>query len=85
MANPNKSVPMLIDRAPGHNGTAIDALLATNPRLEFIHFPTAEPELNPDKHVWKAARDHINHNHLIAKLSQLAIDFETCIGAMILT
>jgi len=42
-----------------------------------LYFPTAEPDLNPQKHVWKAARDNVSHNHLTAKLSQLATDLET--------
>ena len=68
---------MLIDRAPWHYGPTIDALRAANPRLELMYFPTAAPDLNPQEHVWKAARDNVSHNHLVAKLSQLAMDFET--------
>ena len=56
---------------------ALDALLAANPRLELMYFPTAAPDLNPQEHVWKAARDNVSHNHGVAKLAQLAIDFET--------
>ena len=76
-ANPDKPVLMLIDRAPWHHGPAIDALLAGNPRLELMYFPTAAPDLNPQEHVWKAARENVSHNHLAAKLGQLATDFET--------
>jgi hypothetical protein len=42
-----------------------------------MYFPTAAPDLNPQEHVWKAARDNVSHNHLVAKLGQLATDFET--------
>jgi hypothetical protein len=76
-ANPGTPVLMLIDRAPWHFGPAIDALLADNPRLELMYFPTAAPDLNPQERVWKAARANISHNHLVAKLDQLATDFET--------
>ena len=76
-ASPDKPLLMLIDRAPWHYGPAIDALLAANPRLELLYFPTAAPELNPQEHVWKAAREDVSHNHLVAKLSQLAMDFES--------
>ena len=76
-ANPGKPVLVLIDRAPWHYGPAIDGLPAANPRLELMYFPTAAPDLNPQEHVWKAARDNVSHNHLTAKLSQLATDFET--------
>jgi len=76
-ANPAKPVLMLIDKAPWHFGPAIDALLTANPRLELMYFPTAAPDLNPQEQVWKAARDHVGHNHLAAKLDKLATDFET--------
>ena len=75
-ANPDKPVLMLIDRAPWHHGPVIDALLAANPRLELMHLPPAAPDLNPQEHVWKAARENVSHNHLVAKLDQLATDFE---------
>ena len=42
-ANPAKPVLMLLDHAPWHRGPAIDALLAANPRLELMYFPTAAP------------------------------------------
>jgi transposase len=76
-ANPDKPVLMLIDKAPWHFGPAIDALLTANPRLELMYFPTAAPDLNPQEHVWKAVRNNVSHNHLTAKLRQLATDFET--------
>lgn len=76
-ANPDKPMLRLSDKAPWHFGPAIDALLTANPRLELMYFPPAAPDLNPQKHVWKAARDNVSHNHLTAKLSQLATDFET--------
>jgi len=76
-ANPDKPVLLLLDKASWHFGPAIDAVLTANPRLELMYFPTAAPDLNPQEHVWKAARDNVSHNHLTAKLSQLATDFET--------
>ncbi len=77
IANPDTPVLLLLDRATWHHGPAIDSLLAANPRLELMYFPTAAPDLNPQEHVWKAARDNVSHNHLVAKLGQLATDFET--------
>jgi transposase len=75
-ANPAKPVLMLLDHAPWHGGPAIDALLAANPRLELMYFPTAAPDLNPQEHVWKAARANVSHNHGVTKLAQLATDFK---------
>jgi len=76
-ANPAQPVLMLLDHAPWHGGPAIDAVLAANPRLELMYFPTAAPDLNPQEHVWKAARDNVSHNHGVTKLAQLATDFKT--------
>jgi transposase len=74
-ANPNVPLILFWDRAPWHRGKAIDQVLAQNPRLEIIFFPTASPDLNPQEHVWKAVRKEVSHNHLEAKLPQLADRF----------
>jgi len=73
----NPAVPLILfwDRAPWHRGKAIEHVLEANPRLEIIFFPTASPDLNPQEHVWKAVRKEVSHNHLEAKLPQLADRF----------
>lgn len=73
--NPGVPVILFWDRAPWHRGKAIDQVLAENPRLEIIFFPTASPDLNPQEHVWKSVRKEVSHNHLEAKLPQLADRF----------
>ena len=74
-ANPDVPVVLFWDRAPWHRGKAIDQVLAENPRLEIIFFPTASPDLNPQEHVWKTVRKEVSHNHLEPKLPQLADRF----------
>lgn len=71
-------VPIIVfwDRAPWHRGTEVKALLENNPRLQIIFFPTASPDLNPQEHVWKAARSAVSHNHTVTSLSKLADRFE---------
>jgi transposase len=71
-------VPILLfwDRATWHRGPPIRELLASNPRLEIIQYPVAAPDLNPQENVWKQTRQVISHNHLTAKLPDLADDFE---------
>ena len=73
----NPDVPILLfwDRAPWHRGKPIDQVLEKHPRLEIIFFPTASPDLNPQEHVWKAVRKQVSHNHLEARLPQLADRF----------
>jgi transposase len=72
-------VPILFfwDRAPWHRGAAIEQVVQANPRLEIAWYPVASPELNPQEHVWKAARRKVSHNHEQAKLDPLADQFET--------
>jgi transposase len=72
------AAPLLLlwDRAPWHRGAAVAQVLAANPRLEVMFFPTAAPELNPQEHVWKTVRRAISHNHNETQLPQLAQRFE---------
>lgn len=74
-ANPDVPIILLWDRAPWHRGKPIDQVLEENPRLEIILFPTASPDLNPQEHVWKSVRKKISHNHLEARLPDLADRF----------
>ena len=73
----NPEVPIILfwDRAPWHRGNPIKKVLEQHPRLEIIFFPTASPDLNPQEHVWKAVRKLVSHNHLEARLPQLAERF----------
>lgn len=72
---PDRPVLLLWDRAPWHRGPAIRAFLQANPRLEILHFPPATPELNPQEHVWKAARQAVSHHHDQRRLPDLAERF----------
>jgi len=74
-ANPDVPILLFWDRAPWHRGKSIDKVLEENPRLEIIFFPSAAPDLNPQEHVWKAVRKEVSHNHLEARLPELADRF----------
>ena len=74
-ANPDVPILLFWDRTPWHRGQPIDKVLAENPRLEIMFFPTASPDLNPQEHVWKAVRKEVSHNHLEARLPELADRF----------
>ena len=73
--NPEVPIILLWDRAPWHRGKPIKKVLHEHPRLEIIFFPTASPDLNPQEHVWKAVRKQVSHNHLEARLPELADRF----------
>lgn len=62
-AFPDKPILLLWDRATWHRGQAVRDFLAQNPRFEVIYFPPGSPDLNPQEHVWKEAREHVSHNH----------------------
>jgi transposase len=74
--HPGVPILLLWDRAPWHRGQAIRDLLDAHPRLEIIWLPTASPELNPQEHVWKAARRAVSHNHKLSRLPDLADKFQ---------
>ena len=74
-AYPDVPILLLWDRAPGHRGEPIRAVLAANPRLEVWQFPVAAPDLNPQEHVWKATRVAVSHNHRDAQLVVLGQRF----------
>jgi transposase len=77
VAHPEVPLLLLWDRAPWHRGEAIRSVLSDNPRLEILWLPPGCPELNPQEHVWKAAREAVSHNHAFAKLPTLATAFQT--------
>ena len=74
-ANPEVPILLFWDRAPWHRGQPIDKVLEENPRLEIMFFPTASSDLNPQEHAWKAVRKEVSHNHLEARLPELADRF----------
>ena len=76
LAYPNQKILLLWDRAPWHHGPAIRDFLNAHSNLEIFYFPPASPDLNPQEHVWKDAREHVTHNHTMNKLDPLAALFE---------
>jgi transposase len=78
LENTPDNLPVVVfwDRARWHYGEEVKKVLSDNPRLEIIFFPTASPDLNPQEHVWKAARKAVSHNHSIASLPALADKFQ---------
>ena len=72
---PTQPILLFLDRAPWHRGQAIRTFLADHPRLELLYFPPACPHLNPQEHVWKAARHAVSHNHTFLTLAALRTAF----------
>ena len=60
---PTQPILLLMDRAPWHKARTVQDFIAQQPRLEVLYFPPACPDLNPQEHVWKQARQAVSHNH----------------------
>jgi transposase len=75
-AYPTQHIVLFWDRASWHKGALVREFLKEHERLEVIYFPVSAPEMNPQEHVWKAARQAVSHNHPPAKLDQVADQFE---------
>jgi transposase len=74
-AFPTPPLLLFLDRATWQRGEAIRTFLVDNPRLQLIYVPPACPHLNPQEHVWKAARQAVSHNHTFTTLSALRAAF----------
>ena len=75
-AYPERKILLLWDKAPWHHGQALRDVLAQNPRLTLLTFPTASPDLNPQEHGWRATRRAVAHKHILRCLPDLAARFE---------
>jgi transposase len=72
---PQQPILLLWDRVPWHRGAALGRWLADHPRLQFVYFPPACPDLNPQEHVWELTRDAVSHNHSRTDFGDLCAAF----------
>jgi transposase len=56
------------DSARWHRGSAVEAWLTKDQRVEILSFPRYAPEENPQEHVWKAGRSRVTHNRFIENI-----------------
>ena len=73
---PTAPILLLWDRATWHKGSARQ-FVEEHERLDMIYFPPACPDLNPQEHVWKLAREAVGHLRDYAHLSDLRHAFQT--------
>ena len=59
-----KRVLLIWDGAPWHRGAVKDYLSRKNKKfwIEIMYFPPYSPDLNPQEHVWKRAKQNTTHN-----------------------
>ena len=67
---PDRQILLLWDRAPWHKGLA-KRFVEAHEHLDMLYFPPACPDLNPQEHVWKQAREAVGHGRDYAHLSDL--------------
>ena len=60
---PTRPILLLMDRAPWHKAESLRQFIALEPRWDVVYFPPACPDLNPQEHIWKLARQAICHHH----------------------
>lgn len=72
---PTRKILLLWDGARWHHGSAVQAWLRSDPRVEVFPFPRYAPEENPQEHVWKAGRSHVTHNRFLADIDDATDDF----------
>ncbi len=73
---PGRSILLLLDRATWHKGKARQ-FIAAHSQLDLIYFPPGCPDLNPQEHVWKQARDAVGHLRDYPHLSHLRHAFQS--------
>lgn len=64
-----------MDRAPWHKARLVQDCIAAQLRLDVVYFPPACPDLNPQAHVWKLARQAVSHNHTFPEFPPLCQAF----------
>jgi len=74
---PNRPILLLLDRAPWHTAKEVQHFIATQACLDLLFFPPAGPDLNPQEHVWKQARQEVSHNHTFPVFPTLCRAFST--------
>jgi transposase len=73
---PGRAILLLLDRAPWHKGT-VRQFVEAHSQLDLIYFPPGCPDLNPQEHVWKQARDAVGHLRDYPHLSNLRQAFQS--------
>jgi len=75
--HPSSKQPILLlwDGAGCHKSQEVKNWLKANPNIvELDYFPPYAPELNPQEHVWKELKRHINHLRGHTSLTEIMIE-----------
>jgi transposase len=73
---PKQLIVILWDNASWHRSKEVREYLSRTPhRFKLISYPRYAPELNPQEHVWKAARSAVSHNNFIEDIDKATDKF----------
>jgi hypothetical protein len=64
-------VVVVIDKASGHRGAVVTAVLRAYPHLELYPLPSYSPKLQVIERFWKVLRRRATHNRLFPTMAQL--------------
>lgn len=75
--NKLKGVKILLfwDSAGWHKGSVVQEYIKKDGKITQIFFPRYTPELNPQEHVWKDAKEKITKNKYIPDIEKTSKDF----------
>lgn len=79
---PNKRICIIWDNARWHKGKELRKELHKGQSLERVHlvnFPPYAPDVNPQEHVWKYAKDQISNDNVLDTFRQTIALFEQSI------
>ena len=62
-ALPTRPIVLRLDRAPWHKAESLRQFIPLEPRLARVLLPAAGPDLTPQQHIWKQARQAVSQHH----------------------
>jgi len=63
------------DSAGWHKGSKVQEYIKKDGNITQVFFPRYTPELNPQEHVWKDAKEKVTKNRYIPNIDKTAKDF----------
>jgi len=72
---PDKRIVIFWDNASWHKSEEVRKYLDTTTNFKLYNFPPYAPDLNPQEHVWKEAREKVTNNKLLSKFDKVVKDF----------
>jgi len=70
-----KKILLIWDNAGWHKGSVTQEYIQKDSMIEQIWFPAYAPDLNPQEHVWKVAKEKVVKNIYIPNVDKTAQDF----------